>query len=276
MKLELKGLLIDSSSALLEELEKAFGPDIEFDYLDCVNSVHKAITYHMDMDFNICFFGESFPVAEVKIFHEDYKKLNKKTPCVFVQLRDAIPIDFDRTSLKEEGFDTVVTLKGDFRDKNALWDVLKLLIDKSDRDETLKDLDSIVENLMSEVDRVAKERKRGSKAKLGKVWSGYIQDKSKKFKDITEKFYDKLADASAESDPFAATKVAIPDEVLAKNLPHLYRERYKGQSHRVWEKLLNKHGVSDKNSKEEPVKPDSAESDANSGTTEPDEGQKEE
>lgn len=240
MNLELKGLLIDSTPSLMEPLEGSLKPDIEFEHFEFVNTVHKAIQYHMETDFNVCFIGEAFPSVDLQAFLRDFQKLGKKTPCAFVQVRKKVDLDLDRSSFKSIGFDTVISLAGDHRDKAALWGVLQDVINRRERDETVRNLDAIVDSLMTEVDKTARERKRGAKIKLNNIYGKYVRESSQRFDGLSEEFFDRLLGAIEDAEPFEASAIEVPEDVLAKNLPHLQKDKYKGQSHRVWEKLLNK------------------------------------
>lgn len=242
----------------MEEIQTAYSSEFEFDELDFVNTVHKAIQAHMGSDFNVCFVGERFNTTELQSFFTDFKKLKKENTCIFVQVRDKVDLDFDRDSLHAIGFETVISKIADHRDKTALWAALKKIIDRKEHLDTLGKLDSIIDNLTEEIDKVALERKRGAKVRLSTIYASYLRDSAGKFKGLADEFYQRLVGTTEDSTPFETTTVTIPDKVLAKNLPHLKKDTYKGQSHRVWEKLLSKHGSGDK-SKPEVQEPEDSE-----------------
>jgi hypothetical protein len=242
MQLELKGLIIDKTSESLELLEAALNPDVVFEYIDLVNTVHKAIEYHMDMVFDLCFISEEFPEDEVKSFFTDFAKLEKKDPCVFIQFRKTCDIDLDRESLKSAGFAAIISTTGDHKDKEYLWKALKPFLNRRKYAEAVEELDSVVEKLLTEVDRIALEHKRGKKKKLNNVVSRYLQDTSQEFEKIKEVYMDKLLEESINSAAFEPIKVDVPEDVLGKKLPHLYKDGYKGQSHRVSSKVNDLHG----------------------------------
>lgn len=262
LKLNLKALVIDITSATADELEDAYSSEFTFESIESVNTVLKAIQFLMTAEFNICFIGETFAQADVQSFFNDYKKLNKEYGCVFVQARSKVDLDFDRSSLQSLGFHTVISKVGDHRDKSALWDAVKIIIERKEHEDTVNSLDTIIDNLTEEIDKVALERKRGAKTRLSTIYANYLRESAGRFKGLADEFYHRLFDTTEECTPFAHTEVNIPDDVLKKNLPHLHKDTYKGQSHRVWGKLLNKHGVTDKPKDPEPVEsPEDVETD---------------
>lgn len=252
MRLELKGLIMDKNSGSLDELEACLKPDVEFEYLDLVTSIHKALEYHMEMDFQLCLIADTFPVNEVNSFLRDYDKLQKNPRCIFVQYKNTVDLDFNRDSLVSYGITTVISKTGDHKDKTALWNALKPLISKFEKKEIADSLDTMIDHLLTEVDRVAQDRKRGVTTKLHSVWGQHIADSSKKYEGLDQDFYNKLIKSTNESEPFSVTEIEVPEAVLGKNLPHLSKSNYKGRSNRVWNMLLNKHGIG---AEKEPVPP---------------------
>jgi hypothetical protein len=242
MTTTLNGLILDTQMFALEELDAALQPEIQFEYLDIVNSVHKAIQYHMDMDFQICLISEQFPREELKSFFADYEKLAKKSVCVFVQFRDHLNADFERTSLKNIGFSTVITKNGTKDDKDALEIALKEYWNQKEYEEILGGLPDVVGYLMGEIDKIALEKKRGKDKDLSTIFSDHLKDSSKKFDGLRQDYLEKLIETSDNAQAFKTTKLDVPENVVSKQLPGLTKEGYKGQSHRVFNKLLNIHG----------------------------------
>ena len=244
MHIELKGLIIDKTSESLELLEAALNPDIVFEYIDLVNTVNKAVEYHMGMEFELCLISEEFSIEEVKSFFADFAKLGKKEPCLFIQFRKNCDIELDRESLKSVGFATIISTAGDHKDKECLWKALKPFLNQRKYAEVVEELDSVVEKLLNEVDRIALEHKRGKKKKFNNVVSRYLQDTSKEFEKIKEVYLEKLLEESNNAAAFEPSKVEVPDDILDKKLPHLYKDGYKGQSYRVSSKVHEIHGES--------------------------------
>ena len=242
MATELKGLILDTQMFALEELDNALQPEIVFEYLDLVNSAHKAIQYHIEMDFQICLISEKFPIDDVRTFFTDYKKIQKKSLCVFVQFRDHVNADFERTSLKNMGFSTIISKKGTPEDKEALELALKEYWNYEEYKEILGGLPDVVGYLMGEVDKIALEKKRGKEKDLSTIFSDHLKDSSKKFDGLRQDYLDKLIETADAAPAFETTELAVPDNIVTKQLPHLSKEGYKGQSHRVFNKLLNLHG----------------------------------
>ena len=236
------GLEVNATMSALEELDSRLQPEILFEYLDVVNSVHKAIQYHMDMDFQLCFIGDKFPTAEVNSFFADYQKLAKKTHCVFVQFRQTLAIDFDRGSLKKIGFDTVISLQGNSEDKAALVNALQAYILQEEYKEVLGGLPDVVENLMKEVDKIALEKKRGKNKSLNTIYSDHLKASAQKFENLHQDYIDKLTQVTDDAEPFTTAELQVPEDVIEKKLPHLRKKGYDGQSHRVFDRLLKLHG----------------------------------
>ena len=243
MELALKGLLVDKQGSSVEELEECLKPDLHFEYCNQVNSVHKALEKYMEGEYNVCFISSTFPEEEVREFIKDYEKVKKEMPCVFIQLRDTLSLEFDRSSVERIGFATVVSKIGDHRDKDALWEALKPLIELLEKQSTQADVTRAVDSLMGDIDKVAKQRKRGAKAKLSTIYSGFVDDETTKNPELLEEYFETLVETAEEAKPFTAVKIEVPENILKKNLPNLEKDKYTGASHRVWDKLLDLHGI---------------------------------
>lgn len=250
MKLQLNGLIIDKHQDSLEELPASFKEEIEFDFVDSVNTFLKALEYHMDMEFQICLISDSFPLDEITGFLRDYEKLGRKQRCIFVQFRNRVDIEYRRESLQPVGIATVISKAGDDYDRAALLSALEPIIAELEQKELEASLESIVGHLMEEVDKVAQDRKRGAKTKLSQVYAKHIADSAKKYERIVADYFDKLAVSTQDAEPFTVTELEVPESILTKNLPHLSKAKYKGASNRVWNMLLQKHGLGPDQSKQ--------------------------
>lgn len=243
MTLQLKGLIIDKHSQAHEELQEALRPDVEFGYVDVVNTFHKALEYHIDMEFHVCLIGEAFPMNEINGFLRDYDKLNRDPRCIFVQIKKHVEAEYKRDSLVAYGITTVISKDGDESDRAALTKALQPVIITFEKKEISDSLDSMINHLLDQVDKAAQDMKRGVPRCLHSVYGKHIAESSEKYQGLDQDFYKKLIESTSEAKPFAVSELAMPENILNKNLPHLSKSKYKGRSNRVWNMLLNKHGV---------------------------------
>ena len=253
MALELKALVIDSSMSALEQLESKLQPEFEFEYIDIVNNVHKAIQYHIDMDFQLCLIGDKFPPAELNSFFTDYGKLQKENSCIFIQFRERLDLQFDRTLLTKTGFQTIISLQCDADDKAELLKALRPMLLKKEYEEVLTGLPDIVDNLMKEIDKIALEKKRGKDKSLSRIYSEHLKDSADKFTNLHQDYIEKLIKTADGAPPFERTKLKVPDKVIGRKLPNLQPTRYTGQSHRVFDRLRRLHGEKSASSETSPL-----------------------
>ena len=244
MTATINGLIIDTNLFGVDDLKNSFQPEFCFETLEIVNTAHKAIQHHLEMDYEFCLISEQFPKEELKSFFNDFNKLDKPLRCVFVQLRENVSEDFERQSLANIGFDTIISKRGTKADKEALEIALKDYIDKKEYIEILGGLPDVVEYLMGEVDKIALEKKRGKEKDLNTIFSDHLKDSSQKYDGLRQDYLDKLFETTDKAKAFEEIiKLDIPVDVVNKNLPGLSKDGYIGQSHRVFNRLLNLHGA---------------------------------
>jgi hypothetical protein len=243
MTFTIKGLFINSSLTALDEFKQAMAPEIDFEHLDVVSSVLKAVQYQMESEFQLCIISENIPAAEVESFFNDFKKLDKKTPCVFAQYRQAVAPDFERASMKNRGFDTVISVQHSSEDKEALLEALQPYLLQREFDELKAELPEVIEFLMNSISKVAIEKKRGKDKALSTVFSRYLRSSHEKFENFMELYTEQLLVSIEKARPITSIDMEVPHDVVTKNLPHLHKKGYGGHSHRVFDRMLKAHGT---------------------------------
>lgn len=256
MDLKLNALIIEKGNSLAEPLAVSLEPDISFEEELSVGSMHHALQAQMEGGFNICFIAEGYATGEVEGFANDIRKLKRPYPCVLIQVRDKVDLDFDRSSLEKFGISTVVSLVGDHRDKTAIWGAVKPLIERKEREDLFSDVGRAIELLASDIDRAARDRRRGAKGRLSKIFSQFIHKEASADEELLASYLDTLCKLTESAEPTKKKALSVPKEVLQKNLPFLTETGYGGQSSRVWEKLIKLHGEAKEKDSAEPTPPE--------------------
>ena len=141
-----------------------------------------------------------------------------------------------------QGFDTIISQSGTKEDKAAIMKVLEPYFLEKELQEVRSDLPEVVEYIMQEVDKIALEKKRGKEKDLNTIFSDHVKAAAKKFDVIQDDYLEKLIKVTDKAEPFTSTELEVPEKIITKKLPHLSKDGYKGQSHRVFDKLLKLHG----------------------------------
>ena len=96
--------------------------------------------------------------------------------------------------------------------------------------------------LLDQIDEISRERRRGRQTKLNLIFGEMMKMHASFDESLLDRYFDMLSEQSEEAPPTEAIEVEIPDDILAKNLPGLERNVYRGQSARVWKRLLRRWG----------------------------------
>jgi len=242
---EIATLIVDASSAEAEAqaLRKSLAPEFAFTSVDFTNSILKALQSLCETDYHVCFISEKFPKVELEGFFRDAASLNKRTACVFVQVRESVEGAFDRTSLRQLGFTTVISRAGTRSDKQVLKDALQEFLHAREVEKRVTTIDRSLKLVLEEIDRVSRERKRGQNKIYGGIVAEFIEGQTHFDEQVLQEYYEKLASQADQRPPAEASKINVPEAVLARKLPKLEQGKYTGVSHRVWNKLLRHHGV---------------------------------
>ncbi|RMG40883.1 MAG: hypothetical protein D6719_09765 [Candidatus Dadabacteria bacterium] len=244
---ELITLIVDQQAHLAEELTEALKPEVELDEIDFTTSVHRAIQSHIQVDYNVCFISDKFPMEDLETFFRDFKKLEKKNdpPCVFVQVKEKLDEKFDPEPFKKLGFSAFITRKGTHADKEALMEALKDFFHEHEIKTRTFNAARALNIWLSEIDRVARDKRRGKEAKLNTIAAEGISRETQYDEEVLNNYFRELEKKLENATPEESSHINVPDEVLKKDLPHLEKDKYSGASSRVWSKLLQKHGVKD-------------------------------
>ena len=240
---QIAALVIDQSTDSAQELLRALQPEVQFAASDFTESLRKAVLSHTEEEFQICFVSASFGEAETESFFKDMLQLKRTATCLFVQVRDSVPEDLDRESLKKVGFSLIVSRKGAHQDKEALQKLLENRFYLQEVKKRKVSVDDMMAMLLKEIDRAATDHRRGVHRKMAAIPMDGIDLDTKFDPEVLEGYFDALEKRTGEALPRLVERLDIPEEVLQRALPGLTKNGYTGASHRVWELLANKYGV---------------------------------
>ena len=244
---ELRALAVEKRLDDANSLANTLGPEIEFSDFEFTNSILKAVRSHAEVQYEICFISEDFPVEELGPFFEDMKAMNRDLGCVFVQVRENIEPGFDRSSLQDIGIDYVISRDGTQRDKEGIGEQVSIKLGNDEIKRRVMDVSSAMDVLLRELDIAAANKKRGRQdsSQLYSLSIDFITMQTNFDEEVLSRYYQTLSKKAEEAEPSIADKLHVPDSILEKELPELSKTGYKGASHRVWKKLMRQHGVMD-------------------------------
>jgi hypothetical protein len=153
--------------------------------------------------------------------------------------------DFDPMTYKNIGFHGVISMLGTHADREELRESLKDWRYEEEINKRSVDVDSALNLVLSQVDRIARDLKRGVKNKFDSLPFDFINTQTDFDDELQNRYFSKLEKKTSISEPENAKGIQIPDVILKKNLPKLLGNKYSGTSQRVWKMLLKKHGVKD-------------------------------
>ena len=141
------------------------------------------------------------------------------------------------------GFRAVISRKGTHADKANLTKVLEDSFYTREVKRRKKDVDLGLSKLLREIDRAASDSRRGVPRKLAAIRMEGIEIDTAFDPQVLESYFETLTKQTEESPPRTVEKLAIPETILRKSLPHLTADGYTGASHRVWKILAARYGV---------------------------------
>jgi hypothetical protein len=243
MELEARGIIIYKSVEMAEELNESLLPEIRLTDYEVRRTLLKGIQSFRESDFDICFISDSFSLAELKPFFSDIKALKGDGACVFVQVREALGEGVQRNSLSEAGFSTIINHNVTDGDKSSIAESLKELLAKQEIKKRRIDVESAMKLIMLEVDRVAKDRKRGIDRPFSRdMLAGFVDDQLDFHSEVMDAYMKALDKLSDQGKPVKDLIVSLPEHMIEKNLPGIVDGQYAGASLRVWEMLREKFG----------------------------------
>lgn len=256
MELEARGIIIYKSVEMAEELNESLLPEIRLTDYEVRRTLLKGVQSFRESDFDICFISDSFSVDELKPFFSDVKALKGEGACVFIQVREALGEGVQRNSLSQVGFSTIINHKVTDGDKSSIAESLTELLAKQEIKKRRIDVENAMNLIMLEVDRVAKDRKRGIDRQFSRdMLAGFVDDQLDFHSEVMEAYMKALDKLSDQGKPVKDLIVSLPENMIEKNLPGIVDGQYAGASLRVWEMLREKFGeeVGESNNKETEV-----------------------
>ena len=243
MSISLKAIIFDRDSTAARALSSQLTLIFNFDTVDVCNSLSELLQHHINQAYDLCIISDGTTLPNVTTFLSDFNKIEHPEPCVFAQVREEVPVEFDRNSLSAYGFATVISRQLDGNDVKALQPLVKTRKRREIIEEKKKTVGIAMNILLAELDRVAADRRRGKDTKLKSFSAGYISQESAFDESILQDYLDSLRDTTEKREAPKAVTIAVPEKLLKKNLPGLSSNNYSGTSHRVWQKLLTICGV---------------------------------
>jgi hypothetical protein len=250
MDIELKCLILDKTVEAAEELQGLLQPEITFSEFEVRRTLHKGVQAFRETAFDLCIVSEAFSSEELKAFFADVKTLQGQNRGVFIQVREVLQEGFDRRSLNDEGFASIITRKATEGDKAAIADAVKDFVARKEVRRRKVDVETSVKLIMLEIDRVAKERKRGQDKHFSRsILSDFMTEQLEFHSDVLDGYFKALETYSEKGKPGEDLIVELPREFLALCPPGIVDGTYVGTSLRVWEMLQEKFGKPVENGK---------------------------
>ncbi|MCO6429689.1 MAG: hypothetical protein J5J00_02430 [Deltaproteobacteria bacterium] len=246
VELSFRLLLMHEDRARAAELAKELSNFIPFMGHDIVTNEQAALESHLHNPYDICIVSPAFPDAKMEVLIRDLSQLYAQKygrMCRFVRYSAEPPSEGALNSASTAGFDCVVSALFDAQDRKRLEELGSEMRRAAEIQEYTRDLDCTMQRILSEVDRVARDRKRGRQTSFNTVSIDFVSDLVEFEPAVFEKYLNSLCNQAEKAEAAKYSKVKIPAAVLKKNLPKLFEDRYAGPSSRVWKKLLKKYGI---------------------------------
>ncbi|MCB0333234.1 MAG: hypothetical protein KDD55_07020 [Bdellovibrionales bacterium] len=233
----------DRSGRLAKAINEAYSPHYTFGELQYTTNLHKAIQLFREEDFHLCFIDSQFEEDDIKAFVKDYNELGKDIPCAFIQVHQIVKGELDRMMPKMLGFHAVISTQGSAADREDIDEALEFWSEEAEIAKRKIDVTSALDLILKEVDKAARDVKRGMFTKFNTIPSEFAALQTEFHNDIADKYFRELNDKTEEAEPENAIRVEIPEDILKRALPGLEKDKYTGVSRRVWQRLLKKHGI---------------------------------
>ena len=122
----------------------------------------------------VCVISSVFEPDALNEFFSDYKKLGKEWACVFIKLIDSIPDDYDETPDLAMGFGATISRAGTFKDREKLTKALEPILRRTKVYKKIEDVQDALRLIFTELDRVARERKRGRETEFNTLVMDFV------------------------------------------------------------------------------------------------------
>ena len=160
MSASIRALILEQNAGWAEKIMAGLGDKFTFAAFDNAPNLTEALQLHIDSWYSLCLLPDTLNAETVATFMADYSKLERQPGCVFVQVRPVIEATFDRTSLRDNGFTTVISRDINKADIAVLEQILHTRSVAEQIQEKIIDVESTIKLVLSEIDRAASEKRR--------------------------------------------------------------------------------------------------------------------
>lgn len=225
---------------LKQQLERYWS----FERFEVVSSLQEAFGLVAEPDFVLCLISSEFIGEELNTFMREIRELKRTNPLMLIQVRDAIGATESRADLAGKRFATVITRACSQQDRDFLALALQGLISQREVIEKTNDSEQMAELVLLELNRVARNLKRGKQQMLFRApLSTVIRECVDFDPQVMENYVRFLDRRVSNSAPAADIVLQIPKRLFDKKFPGLLNGTYQGHSLRVWDMLVRKYGV---------------------------------
>lgn len=244
MSLELKGLIVEKQAEHGAALNQSLLPDIVLVGFEIRTNLHKAIQAVKESTFDVCFIADGIDNDGLSAFFSDMRALKKIDDVFFVQVRDKFEEGFDRKSVEEAGFGTVVCRAMTDGDRSALMLAIKEFLHIREIKRKRVDVSTAVELLLLELERVYRNKKRGVNLGFRRAMiADYMSEQLDFHSEVFVGYIEALEKHTEKSQPGKSAVLNIPMSDQGRNLPGMEDGNYVGVSLRVYDMLQEKFGT---------------------------------
>lgn len=248
MQANLKALFVDQDRSSLDKFTSALSPDIYFIDSRHASSCHEGLNKILEEPAQICFVSDQLPQDEVMSLARDIRTTDNLKHCILVRVKNSLPAEVDRSTVKGEQFDTVISRSCSKSDKEAVIEIVQKIARENEHHEQFKqkviDVEEAISLLINDLDTVARSVKRGSKRQFKKDSSEFIKYLTSIDQELLSQYIELFTDEAEEHKPVGFDKLNVPKEILELGLPLLKGDTYTGSSDRLWLRLAKKYGLS--------------------------------
>ncbi len=239
----IKTLIIESAEVLASNIIKELQGRLPVGECDFSPTLFKGVKSLLEEAYDLCLISDAFPLPELEVFFRDVTGSVQSKGCVFVLVKDKLAKEFDRSSLAEFGFQTVVTRNLANADIEVITKLLAGKLHACEVKRRVIDVDKALQIAFKEIDAMAADIKRGAKRDINTLSMDFINLQADFDQEILDEYLTKLVEKTEGAEtPVLNTKLEIPAQILARNLPKLSKDTYTGASRRVWKVLVDMHG----------------------------------
>ena len=192
MQLELRSIFVDRNSDRVNQLVTNYRSDIRFQVTDFVNSAHKAVQSIVEEPYHVWFIDESVPAEEANVLFSDVGKIEGREKCVFIQVREEIPEEFNFEQLQQLGYDQAITRKGTHQERTGLAQLLAERFRETEVEVRKFNVGSTLKMVMDAIDTAASNRRRGYKSSVHTLPVEFVELQTSFADEILEDYFEML------------------------------------------------------------------------------------